>query len=142
MMSLRNTAVPGWFVIALFVAGCGSAFSSSALPSSLGNASPTTAAEITLLTWDGELGGPGGQAMVNDVLKVSDSGCVSVGDHILIAPPGSTVEGQRVHIESIGDFELGDPIDTGGSYLDLSEIGPNGPNGYEQCNGTTFVVIG
>lgn len=142
MMRLRSAAVPRWVTIVLLVAGCGSASSSSAPPSSFPNAPPTTAAEITLLTCDGELGGPGGQAMVNDVLKVSDSGCVSVGEHILIAPPGSTVEGPRVHIESIGDFELGDAIDTGGSYLELSEIGANGPKGYEQCNGTTFVVIG
>lgn len=103
-----------------------------------------TSGAVTLLTWIGPLG-PTMEARVLGPISISPSGCVTVGGRVLVAPPGSAIDGstQRLHVESVGDFNVGDHIQASGGYLKASEFGDNGPPvGHETCNSTDFVVVG
>ena len=52
-------------------------------------------------------------------------------------------QAKTIHVEPVGDFDVGEHIQASGGYLDASEFGSMGPPvGYETCNATEFVVVG
>jgi len=52
-------------------------------------------------------GGAAMEANVEGVLGISPEGCVSVADYVLVAPPGSAITDDGVHLEGIEDMAIG-----------------------------------
>lgn len=75
----------------------------------------------TLLT---SVGGDGAfEALVRGRIGINERGCVTVGNarttYLLVAPAGSTMstDGERVRLAGVGDFAIGDHVETGGGYF-------------------------
>jgi hypothetical protein len=138
-------------VIAPVLIGCtaaggtptGSTAGSHSPSDGIASVPPSSASGRTLLTWLGQLG-PTMEALVLGPTAINEAGCVTLGGRVLVAPPGSTIDssGTRLHIESVGDFGLGDPVEASGGYLSASELGPTPPAGYATCLNEEFVIVG
>jgi len=87
--------------------------------------SPTsdrTDGSATLIVWSdgGRVDMPSDGARITGTLGLSAQGCVVLDDiHVLIAPPGSSVdaEGTRVTIAGLGELEMGEAITGHGGYV-------------------------
>ena len=120
--------------------------STTSVPSQTGptpTAPPSSASGLTLLTWVGPIGITS-EALVLGPTTINDSGCVELDGRVLVAPPGSSIDssGTRLHIESVGDFNLGDHIQASGGYPTASELGPTSPTGPDMCSNGEFVIVG
>ena len=119
-------------------AGCTSTTGGS-MPSPSASANGTPAVLLTYL-YDSSL--PHMEASISGELGISASGCVTIGDFVLVAPHGSTIVGDRVHLESIIDAALGDEIQAPGGFLDVLTIPSDSrPRGYEQCGARELAII-
>jgi hypothetical protein len=116
-------------VIAM-IAGC-TGTTGGPIPSPSASAQGMQAVLLTY-PYDGSL--PHMEANIIGVLGVSASGCVTIGDFVVVAPHGSTIVGDQVHLESIIDAALGDKIQAPGGLLDVLTIPADSrPDGYQQC---------
>jgi len=70
----------------------------------------------TLLT--SRLAEPGEGTVVEGVLGVNIFDCVTVDDRLLVAPIGSTVEGNAIALAGYGSFAIGDSISLAGATSD------------------------
>jgi hypothetical protein len=87
-------------------------------------------------------GGASMEALVSGVVGISPTGCVTVAEHVMVAPPGSAVTGNGVHLAGIGDVAFGQTIKASGGFVDVDMI-PAGmrPTGVEQCEAVELAVI-
>ena len=67
---------------------------------------------------------------------------MTVAEYVLVAPPGSAVTENGVHLAGIGDVAFGQWIAASGGVVevDMSPIGMR-PAGYEQCEAVELAVI-
>lgn len=84
--------------------------------------SAQTDLDATLIVWSdgGRVDVPGDDARVTGKLGLSAQGCVVLDDtHVLVAPPGSSVDGEgtRVTIAGLGEFGMGETIAGRGGYV-------------------------
>jgi hypothetical protein len=96
----------------------------------------------TILLLSRAAGGASMEANVSGVLGISPQGCVTVAEYPLVAPPGSTVTGDGVHLQGIGDVAFGQRIAASGGVVevDMMPLGMR-PAGYEQCEAVELAVI-
>ena len=80
---------------------------------------------------------------MSGVVGISPRGCVTVAEYVMVAPPGSAVTENGVHLAGIGDVAFGQSIKASGGFVDVDMI-PIGmrPAGYEQCEAVELAVIG
>jgi hypothetical protein len=101
------------------------------MPSPSASAKGSPAVLLTYL-YDSSL--PHYDASISGELGISASGCVTIGDFVIVAPNGSTIVGDQVHLESIIDATLGDTTHAPGGLLDVLTIPADSrPDGYQQC---------
>ena len=111
------------------------------LPGQSADASPADGQGLILLI-SPVGGGAAMEANVAGVLGVSPEGCLTVGDTVLVAPPGSRVIEGGVHLEGIGDLALGQRVAASGGSVEIGRM-PVAlrPTGYEQCGAGEVAVI-
>ena len=123
-------------VFAIAAAGCGSQPVVSPAPS------VADGDRALLLTYVPDPGAPEMEAQISGVLRVTPAGCVALSGLVIVVPAGSTIDGDRVHLEGYGDFVLGDDFTAGGgSYSTIGTPLDRLPAGVERCRVTELTVI-
>jgi hypothetical protein len=126
------------------IAGCTGATGRTSTP---GGPTPSPSAsangtQAVLLTYLYDNSQPHMEASITGELGISASGCVTIADFVIVAPHGSTIIGDRVHVESIADAVIGQRVEAPGGLLDVLTIPADSrPHGYQQCETTELAFI-
>jgi hypothetical protein len=120
------------------IAGCTSTTGGS-MPSSSASANGRQA---VLLTYHFDSSLPHHDASISGELGISASGCVTIADFVIVAPDGSTIVGDRVHLELITDAAIGERVEAVGGLVDVLTIAADSrPPGYQQCGARELAFI-
>lgn len=119
-------------------AGC-TGTTGGSLPSPSASASGVQAVLLAYL-FDDSL--PHYDASISGELGISASGCVTIADFVIVAPHGSTIVGDRMHLELITDAVIGERVEAVGGRVDVLTIPADSrPPGYQQCQARELALI-
>ena len=96
-----------------------------------------------LVVGDYVRGGASMEALISGEIGVSDEGCVTVGDLVMVAPKGSGfLPDGRLAIAYLGDYAIGDTLEgTSGGVIEFGDDASAFPAGYEQCGAGEWAVL-